>query len=831
MKDNSHTNISMQPDALTYGQQLKMFRSIVAHVKNGVVVQQREGKVELINQAAADMLGIEREAVLGRPLTQERFDIVDIDGNIIPVEKYPGRRALHTGQPLLGTVVGIPRSSDAIRWLEIDSYPVSPPGADTPQWVFSSLSDITTQTIAISALEATNRRTQIILSEGAHSFRVLDWYGNVMYAVPPVTNEGVFGTGERVEVDGLPQIQHLSTNDHARVVAIFERVRETDLASETADFLVDAPIAGRRWFECTMANHLGDPAVGGVVVSYRDISARKEAENEIRFQADLLARAGQAIIATDERGHIVFWNQTAVEIYGWSAEAARDQLITDVIKPWSDDDAISQYGRATARCQQWWGDFTIWRHDGVLIPIFMSSTPIFDTDGDFIAVVGVATDTTERKASELALAYQARHDLLTGLPNFAMLMHEVETHLLAFQNSEVGLAALFVGLDRFKVINEGTNRGVGDRILQLVGNRLVAAFPNEVVARFGGDSFVVLYRESAELIIEAAAGRIIDEFRQPFKVADHDLVVGASIGIAYASGTDTADSLLNDANSAMHQAKRNGRSQASTYDAQSRQRATERFDIEVALRHAIDRDELFVEYQPVISLHDKSIAGVEALVRWEHPLLGHVGPDDFIHVAEESGLIIPIDRWVLDQALRQKVQWERNTVLPDVTMAVNLSPLELLDPTLVASVEAAIVWSGINPQELTLEITENFLMHDIERSITVLGQLKEMGVRLAVDDFGTGHSSMMYLKRLPIDVLKIDRSFVAGLGLNADDSSIVRAISSLGAALDLDVVAEGVETQTQLDALYDLHCSHGQGFLWTPSLSGRELAAWAMARL
>jgi len=257
----------------------------------------------------------------------------------------------------------------------------------------------------------------------------------------------------------------------------------------------------------------------------------------------------------------------------------------------------------------------------------------------------------------------------------------------------------------------------------------------------------------------------------------------------------------------------------------------ERFDIEVALRMAIDREELFIEYQPVISLHDKSISGVEALVRWEHPVRGRIGPDDFIPVAEESGLIIPIDRWVLDQALRQKVEWARNGVIPNGTMAVNLSPLELLDPTLVASVEASIDRSGINPQELILEITENFLMHDIERSITVLGQLKEMGVRLAVDDFGTGHSSMMYLKRLPIGVLKIDRSFVAGLGLNADDSSIVRAISSLGAALDLAVIAEGVETQTQLEALSGLHCNHGQGFLWAPSLSGPELAAWAMARL
>jgi diguanylate cyclase (GGDEF)-like protein/PAS domain S-box-containing protein len=830
MKDNPHTKLSTQLDALKCEQQLDMFKSIVANLNRGVLVQRSDGKVELINQAAADMLGLQREAVLGKLLVPNQLKTVDPDGKILPPENYPGRRALRTEQPVLGMVLGISRQSEAIRWLEIDSYPLSLPDTERPHWVFSSLRDITTQTTAVGALEASSRRTQIILSEGAREFRVLDWYGNVIYAVPPLTNEGVFGTGEQVKVDGLPQIQHLSATDHARVVAMFERVRETDRAAETADVFVDSPTAGRRWFECTMANHLDDSAVGGIVVSYHDISDRKEAENEIRFQANLLARTGQAIIATDKHGHIVFWNQTAGEIYGWTAEAARDQLITDVIKPWGNDAAIAEYGRATARCQQWSGEITIQQRAGTLIPISMSSTPVFDANGDFIAVVGVATDTTEHKASELALAHQALHDSLTGLPNRTMLLREVETHLLAVQNGAIGFAALFIGLDRFRVINEGTNNAVGDRILQLVGQRLVAAFPNEVVARYDGDSFVVLHRESTASVVDAAAGRVINRFCEPFKVAHYELVISACIGIAYASGDDTADSLLSDAHSAMYEAKRNGRSQTSTYGSQNRQRAIEQFNTEVALRHAIDSDELFVEYQPVISLHDESIAGVEALVRWEHPLLGQIGPDDFIPVAEESGLIIPIDRWVLDQALRQKIQWAREGVLTNVTMAVNLSPLEILDPTLVASVEAALDRSGVNPEELTLEITENFLMHDIERSITVLGQLKEMGVRLAVDDFGTGHSSMMYLKRLPIEVLKIDRSFVAGLGLNANDSSIVRAIISLGAALDLAVVAEGVETATQLEALHALHCDYAQGFLWSPSLSGSELAAWVMAR-
>jgi EAL domain-containing protein (putative c-di-GMP-specific phosphodiesterase class I) len=331
-------------------------------------------------------------------------------------------------------------------------------------------------------------------------------------------------------------------------------------------------------------------------------------------------------------------------------------------------------------------------------------------------------------------------------------------------------------------------------------------------------------------VIKEAAARVLNELGRPFTIDNQELVVSASTGIAYPSANGTADLLLREANSAMLEAKRTGRSRSCTYNNKSRKRSQERLNTEVGLRSAIARGELFVEYQPIISLCDNSIHGVEALVRWEHPLLGRIGPDHFIPVAEETGLIIPIGRWVLDQALDLKVEWARSGVLPDGAITVNLSPRQLLDPTLVDSVEAAIDRSGINPNELTLEITENSLMQDIELSIGVLERLREMGVRLAVDDFGTGHSSMMYLKRLPIDVLKIDRSFVSGLGTDAGDSSIVRAVVALGAAFDMDVVAEGVETETQFAELKGQNCKYGQGFLWSPALGGPELASWAMAR-
>jgi diguanylate cyclase (GGDEF)-like protein/PAS domain S-box-containing protein len=806
-------------------QEPELFREVLESLHDGVVVRHSDGRVVMSNQAAADLLGLG----VGETFPNlQRFDAFDTDGKDVSPDEFPGPLALKTGRPVIGKLAGIGIRGGATRWIEADAYPLFLPGVKQPHGVISIGRDVTTRVEASNALAVSRRRIEIVLAKSGHQFRVLDWYGNVIEAVPPLEHQGIFESAKRIEVDGLPHLANLGRS-HARIVEMWERVRKTYLASESHEVLVESPIRGSRWFEFTATNHFDDPAVGGIVINFQDITARKDAEQQIRFQSDLLARAGQAITATDESGHVLFWNQTAADLYGWTAKEAHGRLITDLITTPDLHDPVAEYGRATIRCEAWSGDLTVRRRDGALWPISMLSTPVFDVNGDFVAVVGVSKDITERKASELALARLALQDPLTGLANRTLVDHAIKALLLEFQESGIGFAVLCIGLDRFKVINEGTSYAVGDRLLQLVAKRLTAAFPNELVARFGGDEFVVLHRASTPAVIEEAAAQVLNELGRPFTIDNLELVVSVSTGIAYPSANGAADSLLREANSAMLEAKRTGRSRFCTYDNKSRQRAQERWNTEVGLRSAIDRGELFVEYQPLVDLCDNSISGVEALVRWEHPFLGRIGPDHFIPVAEETGLIIPIGRWVLDQALAQKAEWARNGVIPNSIMSVNLSPRELLDPTLVDSVEATIGRSGIDPQQLTLEITETALMQNIELSIGILERLGEMGVQLAIDDFGTGHSSMMYLKQLPINVLKIDRSFVSGLGTDSGDFSIVHAISSLGNALDLAVVAEGVETEMQLTALKGLNCKYGQGFLWSHALRGPELASWAMA--
>ena len=379
----------------------------------------------------------------------------------------------------------------------------------------------------------------------------------------------------------------------------------------------------------------------------------------------------------------------------------------------------------------------------------LTSTPVFDDDGTFLAVVGVSTDITERKGAEEELEYRAVHDDLTGLPDKVMLVARIEALLDDMRRNDTRLDVLFVDIDRFKVINDGIGHVVGDQVLRAVSRRLVARLPDLFIARFGGDEFVILDPTPAAGVSRRTADRILELFEAPFALDGHDLHLSASVGVTRAGRADTSETLLRDADAAMHQAKENGRAQACVFDGALRRRAKSRLDLETSLRVALDRDQFRVFYQPVLSLPDLTVAGFEALIRWEHPQRGLVGPDDFIPAAEETGLIVPIGEWVLHQAAQQLGAWQRDLRVTDTTMAVNVSTRQILTESLTHAIQAAVSSANISSSNLTLEITETSLMRDIERSIRNLGQLKDLGIHLAIDDFGTGNSSLTYLKRLP----------------------------------------------------------------------------------
>jgi len=444
---------------------------------------------------------------------------------------------------------------------------------------------------------------------------------------------------------------------------------------------------------------------------------------------------------------------------------------------------------------------------------------------------GVMFDITERKGLEERLYYQAFHDSLTGLPNRTLFADRLDHALAREDRREDSMAMLFLDLDDFKVINDSLGHEVGDGLLVAVAGRLISSVrPADTVARLGGDEFTILLEDvEGDWEAAATAGRLEDELRSPFVVDGHELFVTASIGvvprISYGS---EAQELLCDTDLAMYRAKENGKARYEVYDPGMRECASGRLTLERDLRLTVERGEIRVYYQPKVSMETGEFVGAEALARWEHPERGLLGPDAFIPAAEETGLILPLGRLVLRDACEQvRTWWEawpeaQSGARPHV--GVNFSARQFQQEDLVEGVADALRDTELLPEALILEITEGTLMDGAETTVTQLRKLKALGVKLAVDDFGTGYSSLAYLRRFPVDFLKIDRPFTHGLGRSLDDTVLVSGVISLAQSLDLAVVAEGVETHAQLEKLRELGCDFVQGFYFAKPLPSEDAA-------
>ena len=467
---------------------------------------------------------------------------------------------------------------------------------------------------------------------------------------------------------------------------------------------------------------------------------------------------------------------------------------------------------------------------GVVAQATASTSSFSENDLGFVAAVASVIGTAvQRIRAEHELNRQALHDPLTGLANRVLFSDRLAHALDRLRRNPSTLAVLFVDIDLFKVINDSLGHAAGDRLLVQFSDRLTRSLrPGDSVARFGGDEFVILCEELVDEREAAIVGeRINGALAAPFTLDGREHIVSASIGIACASSCDAAPAdLLRDADAAMYHAKSTGRARSAVFAVSMRTQAVRRLETELALRRAIANDELRLYYQPIVIPGSGAIEGVEALVRWAHPTNGLIGPGEFIPIAEETGLIVPIGEFVLGEACRQTQLWRSSIPgLEHLTVGVNLSGRQIAQTDLVEVVANTIAASGLPPSHLVLEITESVLMADAEYAIRVLRALKALGVRLSVDDFGTGYSSLSYLRRLPVDALKIDRSFVDGLGVETEDSAIVHAIVTLAGSLGLDTVAEGVETRGQQDALIALGCHRAQGYLFSRPISAEALTA------
>ncbi|VAX07065.1 diguanylate cyclase/phosphodiesterase (GGDEF & EAL domains) with PAS/PAC sensor(s) [hydrothermal vent metagenome] len=530
----------------------------------------------------------------------------------------------------------------------------------------------------------------------------------------------------------------------------------------------------------------------------------------------------EGILITDEKGVIQSVNPAFTLITGYSAAEAIGQTPAMLKSDRHDAEHFRAMWQALVQNGQWEGEIWNRRKNGEIYPQWLVLTAIMDNEGNPSQYVGLFNDITEQKKNEERIRHQAYHDALTELPNRLLFNDRLQVALAQARRTDEQLAIMFIDLDRFKNINDSLGHSVGDQLLQGMAQRLLDCTRDEdTVARMGGDEFTVMLPRIRLLgDVDQVARKVLDGLSKPLRVEGHELVVTASIGISlYPDDGKQAEALMKNADSAMYSAKEQGKNKYQFYSADMNASAMEHFTLETQLRHALEHEEFVLHYQPQVEINSGRLIGFEVLVRWQHPELGLVLPGKFITLLEETGLIVPVGEWILNQACRQNHAW-REAGLAPVRVAVNFSSHQFREVPVSQVVAQALKDSDLSADGLEVEITEGVLMDDIEQSCETLQQLRDMGVAIAIDDFGTGYSSLSYLKQFPVDMLKIDLSFVRDITCNPQDMEIVTSIIAMAHGLELGVIAEGVETEEQLQLLSELGCDQIQGYL-----TGRPLAS------
>lgn len=673
------------------------------------------------------------------------------------------------------------------------------------------------------SLDRTNLRYELLLRTASDGIHILDTDGNVVEASDSFCRMLGYAREEVLRMNVVQWDAYFSPEElKARVPMLMDRVSTFETAHRRRDGkIIDVEIT-------TVGVHVDGETL--LYCSSRDITDRKHADDQLRLISRVFDRAAEGVLITDEKQKILTVNNAFTTVTGYP----REEVIGKT-------PAILQSGKQTAefyksmwetlRTNGWWqGEIWNRRKNGELYLEWLSINAVTDEQGNVINYIGMFSDITLVKESRQRMEFLATHDELTGLPNRTLFNDHLRLALARSARARTHLALLFVDLDNFKIINDTLGHQEGDVLLKEVAARLKACVrESDSVARLGGDEFVLLLEIEQREEAAVMARRILEAFSSSFTLQDQQCFITSSIGISlFPEDAPDAQILMRHADTAMYRAKAHGKNTFMFFTADMAELIIRRMHTEHNLRHALAHGELFLEYQPQIDMLHNTLVGVEALLRWRHES-GIVLPMSFIPVAEESGLIVELDDWVLTEVCRQRRAWDA-AGLPPFWVSVNISARHFLRRDVYAQITGIVSKAQVSPEYLCLEITESVLM-DADSASRVLNSLHEAGFRVSVDDFGTGFSSLSYLKRLPIHEIKVDRSFIDGIASDADDRAITTAIIAMARGLGLRTVAEGVETEVQQAELRRLGCDIGQGFFYAKPLSAAVLQEWIGSRL
>ena len=790
----------------------RRFRQLFEHSVDALLVIHDETR-EIVdcNKEACRSLGYSREELFALRLDDFAFEILSEEEKKQRGSNTPWRRAL-AGEP--GTIIGFHENEH--RRKDGTTFPVEV-GVGSIDYegrrmILASVRDITERKRSEEALrrsEANLTEAQRIARLGSSEWDLKTgevWWSDEAYRIYGFETRRFSPTLETVAEVFHPDDRHLF---RTIIEDAFREAKSYDF-----EHRIVRPDGEVRWL------HRRGEVVRGqeveetlrIVWTIHDITVHKRAEEELRFSKERLRGLSDAalegLVITD-RGMILEANQALLDILRCSPREVVGRSVLEYVAP-EYRDQVSQ--NILSKYEEPY-EIVGLRKDGTRLDLEVRGKA-FSYQGQPVRVTAVR-DITERKALERRLRHQALHDLLTGLPNRAVFMARLSSTLAHPRRQRTGVAVMFVDLDNFKFVNDTLGHHVGDELLVAASKRLRTCLRVEdTLVRLGGDEFAVLLKDLAdEGEATRIAARIAEELRVPFSLDNQEVFVTSSIGIALnGSGKDSPEDLLKNADIAMYWAKKEGKARYQLFNPSMEAQSTERMRLEHDLRRALEQDAFRLYYQPLVRADSGRIMGMEALMRWEHPVRGLMLPDQFVPFAEETGLIIPLGKWALREACRQAKEWqERYPSDPPLIVGVNLSARQLEHPNIVDEVEEALRDSGLDPRSLTLEVTESVVVKDEEHNIDAMQRLEAIGIRFALDDFGTGYSALAYLRRLPVGLLKLDRSFLERLGEDAEAEVLLSGVISIASGLGLYVLTEGVETPEQLAQVKALGCDLVQG--------------------